>query len=242
MIVIRIKLKHTFLALGTIALMFAMVLLSFYYVRHTTREMGAAEQAPIIPVVLLDAGHGGEDGGAVGLDGLVEKDLNLAVTLQLNTFLRAMGFETQLTRCEDCDLHDPEAGSCQSRKVSDIRARFAMMEALGDNDLFVSIHMNKFGQASARGTQVFYGANNPQSVVLAESIQATVVALLQPENHRQIKPSGDSIYLLYRAERIAVMVECGFISNPGDAENLQEETYQRQLSFAIMAGILGYYE
>ena len=240
MIMIRIKLRQIFWGATAIVSLCLALALSFYAIRNATRQIAADEQVPVVPVVLLDAGHGGEDGGAVGLDGLVEKDLNLEVTLQLNTFLRAMGYETILTRTEDCDLHDPDADSCQQRKVSDIRARFAMMETLGEDDLFVSIHMNKFGQASARGTQVFYGANNPQSAELAESIQTTVIQLLQPDNHRQIKRSGDSIYLLYHAERIAVMVECGFISNPSDAQKLQEETYQRELSFAIAAGILAY--
>ena len=238
---IRIKLKRVFWGSGICLLIGLVVMLGFLQVRYATQQISTVEQ-PTVPVILLDAGHGGEDGGAVGLGGLVEKDLNLQITLQLNTFLRAMGFETQLTRTEDCDLHSPEAGNMRQRKISDIQARFAMMEALDDNDLFVSIHMNKFGQASARGTQVFYGANNPQSAVLAENIQQSVVALLQPENHRQIKASGDSIYLLYNAERIAVLVECGFISNPSEAELLQEEAYQRQLAFAVASGILGYYE
>jgi len=239
MIVIRFRLRRALWLVSAVAAMFALTLLGVHFVRDAARQVSVPENFDV-PVVLLDAGHGGEDGGAVGLDGLVEKDLNLAITLQLDVFLRAMGYETVLTRCEDCDLHDIAASSLRERKRSDIRARFAMMEALGEDDLFVSIHMNKFGQANARGTQVFYGPNNPQSAILAESIQESVVQLLQPDNSRQVKRSGDSIYLLYHAERVAVLVECGFISNAAEAGLLQDEQYQQELAFAIAAGILEY--
>jgi len=217
-----------------------MTALGIFFVRDAAHFTNSQANSPV-PVILLDAGHGGEDGGAVGIDGLVEKNLNLAITLQLDFFLRAMGYETVLTRCEDCDLHAPEASNLRERKTTDIRNRFEMMEALRDNDLFVSIHMNKFGQASAWGTQVFYSKNNPQSLVAAESIQRSAVRLLQPNNSRQVKPSTDDIYLLYHANRPAVLVECGFISNAAEAQKLQQEDYQKQLAFTIAAGIAEYY-
>jgi len=210
-----------------------------FLVREAAWEAAAGPHGAV-PVILLDAGHGGEDGGAVGVGGLVEKDLNLAVTLKLDSFLRAMGYETIMTRTTDTDLHDSAAAGLRERKTTDIHNRFHMMEALPAGGLFVSIHMNKFGQASARGTQVFYSKNNPESIVLAESIQQSVVRLLQPENHRQVKPAGDSIYLLFNAQKPAVLVECGFISNPGEAARLQEDGYQNALAFAVGCGVLDY--
>ena len=241
MIVIRFKLRRVLWVASAVAAVFALTVTGVHIAREATREVAVEEHCDL-PVILLDAGHGGEDGGAVGIGGVVEKDLNLAVTLQLDYFLRALGYETVLTRREDCDLHAQEASTLRERKRSDIQARFAMMEALGEDDLFVSIHMNKFEQASARGTQVFYSTNLPQSRVLAESIQETVVRLLQPENSRQVKPSGDSIYLLYHAPRPAVLVECGFISNYDEAQRLQNEQYQRELAFAVAVGVLEYHE
>jgi len=237
MIFVRVKLRHMLFGTASCLIICALTLLGVAFARNATQQVSITEQNPA-PVVLLDAGHGGEDGGAVGIGGLVEKDLNLEITLMLDYFLRALGYETILTRAEDVDLHDLMAQTLRTRKVSDIQARFAMMEALREDDLFVSIHMNKFGQASARGTQVFYSQNNPQSSLLAESIQQNVIALLQPENHRQIKPSNDSIYLLYHANRPAVLVECGFISNAAEAGLLQDADYQNQLAFAIAMGIM----
>lgn len=235
MFFLRIQLRRCLFYLGCIAACaFALMML---HATNQVRQVNTALPPPNAPVIVLDAGHGGEDGGAVGIAGVIEKDLNLAVALQLAPFLRALGYDVQLTRCEDCDLSEP-ASTLRERKRSDIQARHAMLEELRDGDLFLSIHMNQFTQASAHGTQVFYSPNHPQSAVVAEQIQRSVVRLLQPENHRQIKPAGSSIYLLHRGTRPAVMVECGFISNPGEAERLQDAAYQRQLAFAIAIGVL----
>ena len=240
MFVVRFRLKRAMLAAGAMIAACAFTALGIGLVQHAARRAAAGPANNPDPVILLDAGHGGEDGGAVGIGGVVEKDLNLAITLKLDSFLRAMGYQTILTRSTDADLHDVTASTVHDRKVADIHNRFAMQEALRDKDLFVSIHMNKFPGSGAHGTQVFYSKNTPGSAALAQSIQESVVRLVQPENTRQIKPSGDSIYLLYYAKRTAVLVECGFISNAGDVEKLQDEEYQNRLAFAIACGILDY--
>ena len=240
MFVVRFRLKRALLALGTMVAACVFTALGIFLVQRAARRIAANPVYSPDPVILLDAGHGGEDGGAVGVGGVVEKDLNLAITLKLDSFLRAMGYQTILTRDSDADLHDLAASTLRDRKTSDIHNRYAMMEALREKDLFVSIHMNKFPGSGAHGTQVFYSKNTPQSAVLAESIQRSVVRLVQPENTRQIKPSGDSIYLLYYAKKTAVLVECGFISNATEAEKLQDEAYQRQIAFAIACGVLEY--
>ena len=240
MFFIRIQLKRALWAMGLLAAACVFTALGIFLVQHGERRAAANPVNSPDTVILLDAGHGGEDGGAVGVGGVVEKDLNLAIALKLDSFLRAMGYQTILTRSSDTDLHDLTASNVRERKVSDIHNRFAMMEALREKDLFVSIHMNKFPGSAAHGTQVFYSKNTPRSAVLAQSIQESVVRLVQPENTRQIKPSGDSIYLLYYAKKTAVLVECGFLSNAGDAEKLQDEEYQRQIAFAIACGVLEY--
>ena len=236
---VRFRLRRALEGTVVFGLIALLAVVGIAMVQRNARYAGAPPQRPA-PVILLDAGHGGEDGGAVGVGGLVEKDLNLAITCKLDSFLRAMGYETALTRDCDTDLHDASAVGVRERKTSDILKRFAMMEALGGGDLFVSIHQNKFGAQSAHGTQVFYSSNTPQSAVLAESIQERVVGLLQPGNHRLIKPAGDSIYLLYNAKKTAVLVECGFISNVEEAEKLRQDEYQNQMAFAIACGILDY--
>ena len=237
---IRFRLKKALLTVGALAAACAFTALGIWLVQHAAQYAAANPSNCPDPVILLDAGHGGEDGGAVGLDGVVEKDLNLSIALKLDTFLRAMGYQTILTRTTDTDLHDAAASTVRDRKTTDIHNRFAMQEALRDKDLFVSIHMNKFPGGGAHGTQVFYSKNTPSSAVLAQSIQRSVIRLVQPENTRQIKPSGDSIYLLYYAKRPAVLVECGFISNAEEAARLQQDEYQNLMAFAIACGVLEY--
>lgn len=240
MFVIRLRLKRAVLAAGLAVAAGALGIAGLRLAQNAAMTANAGAAYPADCVILLDAGHGGEDGGAIGIDGLVEKDLNLAITLKLNRFLQAMGYQTQLTRDSDTDLHAAEASTLRERKTSDIRTRHAMMEALPEAGLFVSIHQNKFGQQSAHGTQVFYAPGTPASATLAQCIQQRVAAQLQPENHRQIKPSGDEIYLLYHANRTAVLVECGFISNYEEAAKLRQEDYQAQMAFAIALGILDF--
>ncbi|MDR0531813.1 MAG: N-acetylmuramoyl-L-alanine amidase [Oscillospiraceae bacterium] len=237
MFVIRFRLRRSALAMGGMIAACGLVAAGIFAAQRAARQTGAEPARPA-PVILLDAGHGGEDGGAVGVDGIVEKEINLPITLKLNAFLRALGYETQLTRATDASIHDAKASTLRERKTSDIHNRFHMMEALTENDLFVSIHQNQFPSSAAHGTQVFYSKNHPQSAVLAEDIQRSVVALLQPENTRLVKPSGAEIYLLYHAKIPAVLVECGFLSNPSDAALLKTDEYQNKIAYAIACGIL----
>jgi N-acetylmuramoyl-L-alanine amidase len=238
MFVIRIRLKRALAFLGSAAAVCA-VAGGVYMAQRAVRRANTLPSQPP-PLILVDAGHGGEDGGAVGLEGIIEKELNLPIALKLEAFLRAMGYETLLTRDTDASIHDAQASTLRERKTSDIHNRFHMMESLRPTDLFVSIHQNKFPQSGPHGTQVFYSSNHPQSRMLALAVQQNVVALLQPENERKVKPSGEEIYLLYHAEIPAVLVECGFISNPDDAAKLIKEEYQNQMAFAIACGILEY--
>lgn len=226
--------------LAAIALL-SIVGLALLHAQRATESVGAAVAAQMAaPVLLLDPGHGGEDGGAVGVDGIVEKTINLPVAHKLESFARALGFRTEMTHREDSAIYDASAQTLREKKASDIHNRFAMMEALGKNTLFVSIHQNKFPSAASHGTQVFYSKNHPGSKILAETLQAQVVAQLQPGNTRLAKPSGTEIYLLWNAQIPAVLVECGFLSNARDAALLQQDAYQNQMALAIACGLMEY--
>jgi len=191
------------------------------------------------PAVLLDPGHGGFDGGALTDDGAAEKDVNLAVSLKLRDFLRFLGYRVTMTRESDCSV-ETEGSTVRERKVSDIHHRMEMMQAAG-NAVFISIHQNHFSQKRYRGAQVFYTPCFPESSAhLAGCIQDAVVSALQPDNTRQIKECGSSVYLLYHAVKPAVMVECGFLSNDDEAARLRDELYQKQLSLCIAAGFADY--
>lgn len=189
--------------------------------------------------VVIDAGHGGVDPGSVSADGLLEKDVNLDIALRLNEILNKNGVKTLLVRNTDTDISDPGCSSVREKKVSDIHNRFALVNET-PGSILVSIHQNFYEEPKYSGTQVFYSANNDESRILAHCIQSAVVSGLQPDNTRQIKASGDSIYLLYKAERPSVMVECGFLSNPEESKKLADGEYRQSLAQFVSDGIMNY--
>ena len=193
-------------------------------------------------MVLNYAGHGGEDGGAVGVDGIIEKDINLAIALKLKNLLEVSGYEVIMTREKDQAIYDDSAKSLREKKRSDLRNRMGIINKnKEENTVFVSIHQNKFPNPKYFGTQIFYSVNNPQSQELATKLKDSIVGLIQPENDREIKPSNEKIYLLHNAQIPAVIVECGFLSNEQEAKKLTNEKYQTDIAFSIYCGITDYF-
>ena len=191
-------------------------------------------------VIILDAGHGGFDGGAVAPDGTVEKDINLKIALTLKDFLKQGGFEVIMTRESDVSTDDVETDKIATRKKSDLKNRLGLMKD-NPNAVFVSIHLNKFTTSAANGSQVFYSAEHDQSKALGDCIQRSIVKLLQPENTRVNKQATSSTYLLYNATVPAVLVECGFLSNSAELKRLKDDEYQKKMAFSIFCGIVSFY-
>ena len=188
-----------------------------------------------LPVLVIDPGHGGEDGGAV-CGGVCEKDVNLSVALYFAALCRAAGLEYRLTRSGDFMLCD---GGKPSKKMQDLTNRLKLTE---DADcIFVSIHQNKFPQSSCRGAQVYYSANDARSAKLAAALQKSVKENLQPYNERQIKKAGSEIFVLDRAAVPAVLVECGFLSNKEDLELLLSKDYRKKLACALFSAVMEYF-
>ncbi len=200
-----------------------------------------AVTAETTPVIIIDPGHGGEDGGTQSSDGTLEKKINLDISVKINELLLAEGFTTVLTREGDYMIYDESASTQREKKVSDIHNRMKIVEENGDC-ILLSVHQNYFTESKYSGTQVFYSKNNPDSEVLADEIQKSVVSVLQPDNTRQIKESGTDIYLLYHSQVPSVMVECGFMSNEAETEKLKDEDYQQKMAEAIVEGLLNYLE
>lgn len=198
-------------------------------------------QRDTAPCIIVDAGHGGFDGGAVALDGTVEKQINLSVALKLQKLLEFHGAEVLMTRTEDTGTESTENAAIARRKKSDLQNRLALMEKHPDA-LYVSIHLNKFTTGAASGAQVFYTPNFSEAAVLGQCIQDAFVKELQPENMRGIKKGTSSTYLLKNAKVPAVIVECGFLSNKQELKKLKDPAYQSKLSFVILSGILKYFE
>lgn len=193
------------------------------------------------PQIILDAGHGGMDGGAVGVNNTPEQGINLAITLKLKELLQLNGFEVILTRPNENSIHDPSETSVAKQKRSDMRNRLKIIEN-HPNALFVSIHQNKFSDPSCKGAQIFYSPNHSDSEQLAKLLQESFRENLQPENSREIKASDESLYLLWNAEIPAVLVECGFLSNPNECELLCDESYQEKIAFVIYLSLLDFYQ
>ncbi len=200
-----------------------------------TQRRGTAACVTTSPHVLIDAGHGGADGGAKGADGTLEKHINLAIARPLGDLLRVMGYAVSYTRTEDV-MVDAAGDTLRERKVSDMKNRLSLIEQA---DMTISIHQNKFEQTQYSGTQVFYGTGSADSQRLAAAIRTSVIALLQPTNTRELKTGDGNIYLLKHATKPLALVECGFLSNETEREKLKTREYQLQMAFAIMAGVLG---
>ena len=205
----------------------------------------ADERATAFSVVVIDAGHGGEDGGASSAAGLLEKDVNLSVSFALRDLFEAAGIPVIMTRTEDTLLYDRNVDFRGRKKALDLAARRILAEQVaataaegGGTSLFISIHMNAFPAPQYSGMQVWYGTGSTASAEVAGAIQAASVAIM-PSNHRKIKAAGSSIYLLDRIKSPAVLVECGFLSNPDEAERLANEAYQRAVAALIFAGVVG---
>ncbi len=220
-----------------VAMLLCLVLLSGLFVTGE-KSANVSAKATQRYTVIIDAGHGGFDGGAVAPDGTLEKDLNLSVALKLDSVLKIMGYDTVLVRDTDVSTAD-DKGTERSQKVSDIKARLRLTEKYKDA-LFVSIHMNKYTSPQPHGAQVFYSQVDG-SKELAECIQRSITAGVQTDNKRVVKKTTKDIYLLYHAVIPSVIAECGFISNPDDLLKLKSDEYQLKMAAAIAAGINDYY-
>ncbi len=189
--------------------------------------------------VVLDAGHGGEDGGAVAFDNTNEKDINLEVTKCIADYFDLFGINYVLIRDGDYSVGDTSLETIRKRKSSDIHKRFDIVNST-ENSLLLSIHQNFFQIEKYSGLQVFYSGNDEISQKIAHSIQKKTASLLQPENNRKIKQADKSLYLLFNATRPSVMVECGFLSNFNELEQLKTVQYRSALSYTITSAINDY--
>ncbi len=196
---------------------------------------GAVQVGRKKPCVVIDAGHGGSDPGKVGINGSLEKDINLSIALILKQFLEANDVEVVLTRETDDGLYDDNASN---KKVQDMKQRVSIIEGTAPK-VTVSIHQNSYPEEYVHGAQVFYYDTSVEGKKLAGIIQERLVEDIDPANKRQVK-ANDSYYLLKKTATPIVIVECGFLSNNQEAAKLADPLYQEKLAWAIHLGILQY--
>lgn len=218
------------LIMSVIVLVCACVLARTSAVYVTGRQV--AEQKNCI---VIDVGHGGFDSGKVGVNGELEKDINLQVALKLKDTLEGKGMQVVMTREDDQGLYDADA---RNKKAQDLQRRCELINK--ENPLMtVSIHQNSYTSPQIKGAQVFYYTTSKESQTLAETVQKTLIEKVDPQNHRQAK-ANDSYYLLKKTESTIIIVECGFLSNPEEAQKLTDEAYQQQIAEAVCDGIFQY--
>lgn len=186
-------------------------------------------------LVILDAGHGGNDPGKISVDGTQEKDLNLEIAKKLKELLEQQDIEVIMTRQEDRGLYDENASN---KKAQDMKRRCELINQ-EQPACVVSIHQNSYHEEAIHGAQVFYYGTSRESQSLAELIQEELIRFVDPENHRQAK-ANDTYYLLKKTQAPVVIVECGFLSNWEENGKLKDETYQDKLVWAIHMGVMRY--
>ena len=187
-------------------------------------------------VLILDAGHGGLAGGCSAADGSVEKNINLNIMLSVRDLSKLFGYNVETTRDTDKSIHDKGITGIKNQKISDMENRLELFNKY-NNSICVSIHQNTFSDPKFNGAQMFYSNKNETSEQFATIMQQQFVANLQPDNQREIKLCGKELYLCYYCDNPAVMVECGFLSNPEEAAKLTTTDYQKKVAFTIFTGI-----
>jgi len=197
----------------------------------------ASAEAKDIKQIIIDAGHGGVDGGATGINGRLEKELNLEISQKLSAYMKLFGFDVIMTRTDDISLgEDAPKGK---KKMTDLVKR---LECANNNPdaLFLSIHMNKFPQEVCKGLQIWYSPGNDMSKRFADIVKNTVVTDLQNDNTRDCKKAGSAIYLLDRMKNTSILVECGFISNKDECAMLCDNAYQQKLAASISDAVIDF--
>jgi len=184
--------------------------------------------------VIIDAGHGGEDGGAIGIGGSKESQINLAISLKLDQLLRFCGIETTMIRETDHAVYT-DGSTLAEKKVSDLKNRVTITNGT-PRAILVSIHQNHFGDPQYTGAQVFYSTFG-ESRMLALNMQDSLKKWLNPDNRREVK-QAESLYLMEKTQCIGVLVECGFLSNPKEEQNLLQSDYQKKITCALTEALV----
>lgn len=204
--------------------------------RITERALPTAAEVSSKPTIVLDAGHGGLDSGAVGVTGVLEKDINLSIVLALRDMFELSGFDVVLTRDEDVSIYDPGIEGVRAQKLNDMDNRLKIIQKYPDS-IFLCVHQNNYTDPQYFGGQMFYNDNNPKNRTLAQIMQ-NKFAQLQPENDREIKLTGEELFLLKSNKNPSLMIECGFLSNPEEEQLLSTWEYQQKVAFTIFGGVM----
>lgn len=232
--------KSAFLLLVFLGVMVVMTSVIAFASTYAIKQLQTSTSAGDDKTVIIDPGHGEPDGGAVGVDGVIEKDINLSISLKIKSLLDVFGYTVILTRKDDNAIYDEGSKTIRKKKVTDLHNRLEIVNSR-PNAVFISIHQNIYKSSKSSGSIVFYSPNNEKSKQLAETVQTGITTMLQPQNTRLVNQAKKNLYILYYAKSPAIMVECGFLSNPDECKLLQDDTYQSKMAFAISCAVMKFY-
>ena len=218
-----IKLRNVLWMLLIIVVIFSLYKLNTYVPTISTPTTNK--------IIVIDAGHGGFDPGAIGTTGTLEKDISLEIALKTQELFEKNGTMTIMTRADDSDLGENKREDMKNRRE---------IRDINEGELFISIHLNSFPQSQYSGAQVFF-PKDEKSKMLAECIQKNLKEVVDNTNERVAKELND-VYILKNIKVPSVIVECGFLSNSEEEKRLQEEEYQSKIAWAIYLGVLDYYQ
>ncbi len=215
-------------------LMGAMLVMTGYFTAKGTADFVMSSRVEKEkPCVVIDAGHGGDDPGKVGINGALEKEINLQIAQRVKGLLETEGIRVVMTRADDNGLYDSGA---ENKKVQDMKRRIEMIEKEAPL-LTVSIHQNSYPEEYVKGAQVFYYKGSKESEQAAQIMQKSLRERVDAENKREEK-ANTSYYLLKKTSSPIIIVECGFLSNSEEAEKLTQAEYQERVAWAIFMGIM----
>ena len=227
------QLKESFILIASIFLLVCSIVFITEHTQSVFFQHALMDASQF--TVVIDAGHGGFDSGKVGVDGTLEKDINLIIAKKLEQLLIAADINVIMTRTDDTGLYEE---SSNNKKRQDMKNRATLMDQTKP-DCIISIHQNSYPKESIDGAQVFYYTKSEEGKLLAALIQDSLISRADPGNHR-VEKSNDSYYLLKNVSSPIVIVECGFLSNWAESKKLVDDTYQQKLAWAIHLGILQY--
>lgn len=228
--VLSVKIKKHYLPVFLLCVIVSVGLIVIAFLgSHTVTVI--SENSPVLNrrCIVIDAGHGGVDGGAVSCTGVPESQINLQIALILEDLCHLLGLKTEMIRSSDCSIYT-EGDSIAAKKISDLKERVRIINKT-ENAILVSIHQNKFVQSRYSGAQVFY-APTKDSIILAEAIQNTYTQYLNATSNRKVK-RADGVYLMQNITCPGVLVECGFLSNPEEEALLRDRIYQQKMCCVI---------
>ena len=227
--------KWTAIYIASLAVLFCLFAVIMSY-GESIPTSGTEAIGESIPVLIIDAGHGGEDGGAIGADGTIESDINLEIAFKASEIARLMGWNICMTRCEDISIHDPEADTLREKKVSDLKNRVTFCNGI-TNGFLISIHQNSMPNArNVQGAQVFF-YNEATSREVAAALQNALNQHINTGREKEVKNIGDSSYLMRSVTCPAILVECGFLSNDQECCLLNSEEHQLKIALLIINSV-----